>query len=403
MTTTLSEPASGGQARGGAAPAGPRYGLSDSERDLARRVRELAEASFAPRALDWERTGSFPADNIRLLAEAGILGTAVPVEYGGKGGSWLDSAIVLEEIARTCYITAMATLGELGVQSRAIAAFAGGALRDRLLPRIARGEIVCSICITEAESGSDVGSIVTRAVPADGGYLLTGDKSLISRLDVVDVMLVCTRFGTGTAGGIGDVGFLVVERDSPGITISEGKQTLGGERLFDLSLDGVFVPEANVLAGAGGFKKMITAFNGQRCLNAAISIGIAQGALDAALARAGQRQQFGHPIADFQGVRWMLADCAIEIEAARALVHRAAWNDGQPFPNRYDSAVAKVSANEMSLRVTDRVLQVFGGHGFLRDMPAERYLRWARYGGLGGGTPQVLRDGIAGELYRRRS
>jgi alkylation response protein AidB-like acyl-CoA dehydrogenase len=398
MTTTLS-----GQAHDGTVSAvPPRYGLSDAQRDLSRRVRELAETSFAPRALEWERTGSFPADNIRLLAAAGILGTAVPAEYGGAGGSWLDSAVVLEEIARTCYVTAMATLGELGVQSRSIAAFADDALRASLLPRIARGEIVCSICITEADAGSDVGSVATRAVPADGGYRLTGTKSLISRLDVVDVMLVATRFGRGTAGGIGDVGFLVVERDSPRITISEGKQTLGGERLFDLSLDGVFVPEANVLVGAGGFKKMITAFNGQRCLNAAISIGIAQGALDSALDRAAQRQQFGHPIADFQGLRWMLADCAIEIEAARALVHRAAWNGGQPFPNRYDSAVAKVFANEMSLRVTDRVVQVFGGHGYLRDMPAERYLRWARYGALGGGTPQVLRDGIAGELYRRR-
>jgi alkylation response protein AidB-like acyl-CoA dehydrogenase len=379
-----------------------RFALTDAQRDLKRRTRELAEAHFAPRALEWEHSGTFPKPNIALLAEAGLLGTAVPVAFGGAGGSWLDSAIVLEEIARTCYVTAMATLGELGVQSRAIAALATPELQARLLPRIASGEIVCSICITEAESGSDIGAIVTRALPAADGWRLTGGKALISRLDVVDVMLVCTRFGDGTTQGISDVGFLVVERDSPGITVSAGHPTLGGEQLFDVTFNDVFVPEANVLVGAGGFKTMITAFNGQRCLNASISVGIAQGALDAALARAEQRVQFGHPIAEFQGLRWMLADNAIEIEAARSLVYRAAWNGGQTFPNRYDSAVAKVFANEMSLRVTDRVMQIFGGHGYLRDLPAERYLRWARYGALGGGTPQLLRDGIAGELYRAR-
>lgn len=379
-----------------------RYGLTAEQRELAARVRAIAEQHFAPRALEWEETGRFPEPNLRLLAEAGILGTAVPVEYGGAGGSWLDSAVVLEEIARTCYVTAMATLGELGVQSRAIAALGSDELRAEVLPKITRGEIVCSICITEADSGSDVASIGTRAVPVEGGYVLNGGKALISRLDVVDVMLVCTRFGVDEGQGLADVGFLVVERDRDGVEVTGTHQTLGGERLFDLALTDVFVPERNVLVGAGGFKTMINAFNGQRCLNASISVGIAQGALDAALARALEREQFGRPIATFQGLRWMLADCAIEIDAARALVHRAAWNDGNPFPNRYDSAVAKVFANEMSLRVTDRVLQIFGGHGFLRDLPAERYLRWARYGGLGGGTPQLLRDGIAKELYRRR-
>jgi alkylation response protein AidB-like acyl-CoA dehydrogenase len=379
-----------------------RYGLTEAQRDLAARTRAIAEEHFAPRSLEWEETGKFPEPNLRLLADAGILGTAVPVEYGGSGGSWLDSAAVLEEIGRTCYVTAMATLGELGVQSRTIAAFGSDELKAELLPKIARGEVVCSICITEADSGSDVGSIITRAIPVDGGYRVTGSKALISRLDVVDIMLVCTRFGTGEEKGVSDVGFLVIERDRPGVDVSAAHQTLGGERLFDLTLTDVFVPEQNVLVGGGGFKKMINAFNGQRTLNASISIGIAQGALDAAMARAEQRHQFGHPIADFQGLRWMLADCAIEIEAARALVHRAAWNGGKPFPNRYDAAVAKVFANEMSLRVTDRVLQIFGGHGFLRDQPAERFLRWARYGGLGGGTPQLLRDGIATELYRKR-
>lgn len=381
-----------------------RYGLTAEQKNLASRVREIAQSEFAPRSLEWETTGKFPEPNMRLLAEAGVLETAVPVEYGGRGGSWLDSVVALEEIARACYVTAMATLGELGVQTRAIAAYGSDELRADLLPRIAKGQAICSICITEPDSGSDVASITTTATPDGDGYVINGTKALISRLDVVDIMLVCVRFAEPglEAKGVSDVGMVVVERDGAGISVSDGTQTLGGERLFTLTLDGVKVPRKNVLLGAGEFSKLMSAFNGQRCLNASISVGISQGALDLAVDRSNERQQFGKPISSFQGLRWMVADSAVEIEAARALVHRAAWNGGKQFPSRYDAAVAKVFANEMSLRVTDRVLQIFGGHGFTRDQPAERYLRWARYGGLGGGTPQLLRDGIAKEIYKAR-
>ncbi|MEU7768700.1 acyl-CoA dehydrogenase family protein [Nocardia sp. NPDC049190] len=379
--------------------------MTAQQQELALRVREIAQAEFAPRSLEWETTGAFPEPNIKLLAEAGVLGAAVPVEYGGQGGSWLDSAVILEEVAKTCYVTAMATLGELGVQPRAIAAYGSDELKADLLPRIAKGQAICSICITEPDTGSDISSVATTARRDGDEFVITGTKALISRLDVVDVLLVCLRYaepGTAT-NGLGNVGMIVVERERAGVRVSEGVQTLGGEKLFTLTLDEVRVPAKNVLLGPGEFAKLMSAFNGQRCLNASISIGISQGALDHAIARSTERVQFGRPISGFQGLRWMISDCALDIEAARALVHKAAWNDGRQFPSRYDSAIAKVFSNEMSLRVTDRVLQIFGGHGFTRDQPAERYLRWARYGGLGGGTPQLLRDGIAKELYKAAS
>lgn len=381
-----------------------RYDLTPRQHDLALRTREIAQAEFAPRSLEWETTGAFPEPNIRLLAEAGLLATAVPVEYGGDGGSWLDSAVILEEVAKTCYVTAMATLGELGVQPRAIAAYGTEELKADLLPRLARGEVICSICITEPAAGSDVSSITTIARRDGDEFVISGVKALISRLDVVDVLLVCLRFDEpgAEARGLSNVGMIVVERERDGVGVSEGRRTLGGESLFTLTLDEVRVPAKNVLLGPGEFSKLISAFNGQRCLNASISVGISQGALDHAIARTTEREQFGKPLSGFQGLRWMLSDCALEIEAARALVHRAAWNGGARFPSRYDSAIAKVFSNEMSLRVTDRVLQIFGGHGFMREQPVERYLRWARYGGLGGGTPQLLRDGIAKELYKAR-
>jgi alkylation response protein AidB-like acyl-CoA dehydrogenase len=144
----------------------------------------------------------------------------------------------------------------------------------------------------------------------------------------------------------------------------------------------------------------LAAFNGQRCLNAAICVGIAQGAQDLAINRAKERHQGGHPIGEYQGLSWMLADNAVDIEGARLLVYRAAARAGSRFPSRYEAALGKLRANEMALVVTDRVLQIFGGHGYLRDMPAERYVRWARFGGLGGGTPQIQRNGIARQLLR---
>lgn len=376
-----------------------RYELTSSQRDLQASVRAIARSHFAERSLEWEEQQAFPWENLRLLADAGVMGLAVPIEFGGTGGSWLDSAIVLEEIARCCYVTAMACLAELGVQTRSIVAYGSDDLKRRLLPGVVRGDTICSICMTEPDVGSDLASVTTTATRRADGLCVRGTKALISRADVASVFLVCVRFSHGH--GLDDVGFVVVESERDGLEVERADQTLGGEHLFQLRFDDVVVPEENVLAGPGQFRRLLSAFNGQRCLNAAISVGIAQGALDAGVRRSAERQQFGRPIAEFQGIRWMLADCAIEIEAARSLVHRAAWAGGCQFPDRVPSAVAKVAANEMALRVTDRVVQVYGGHGYLRRMPAERYLRWARYGALGGGTPQLLRDGIARDLLSR--
>jgi alkylation response protein AidB-like acyl-CoA dehydrogenase len=200
--------------------------------------------------------------------------------------------------------------------------------------------------------------------------------------------------------GTRPIGAVLIERNTPGFEISRGNKTLGGEDLYDLTFEECRIPTENVLVREDGFKRMLTAFNGQRCLNASISIGLAQGAQDAAIAYAKERVQGGKRLADHQGIQWMLADNEIEIQAARQLVWRAAAKAAGGFPTRVDAAVAKVFSNEMALRVTDRCLQVFGGHGWLRELPAERYLRWARYGPLGGGTPQIQRNGIARRLLK---
>lgn len=378
-----------------------RFDLTDSERDLRRQSRELAQQHFASKALEWEREATFPWDNLRLLAQAGLLGATVPQQYGGKGAGWLTAAIILEEVAQCCYATAMAALGELGVQTQAIVAYGTETQKAKYLPRVAQGDLVCSVCITEDDAGSDVTAIKTALHDEpDGSWTLNGTKALISRADVAELFLVFARRDASAGSAGEDFAVLLIDAETPGVSIGERQSTLGGEGLFRITFDKVTVTDDDILIPTDGFRRLFAAFNGQRCLNASISVGIAQGAQSAALQYAQAREQGGHPIGNYQGIRWMLADNEIEIQAARTLVRAACSNGSDGFPSRQDAAIAKTYANEMSLRVTDRVMQIFGGHGWLSEMPAERFLRWARYGPLGGGTPQVQRNGIARSLLR---
>src|SRR4051812_30799668 len=372
------------------------WGLTPEQEAIRALAREVSEREFRGPALEWERTGEFPWRNLKVLAETGLLGAAIPEQYGGAGGSWLDAALILEQIGRCCYVTAMAALGELGVQTRAIVSYGSEAQKQKYLSKIAAGELMLAICMTEPETGSDISSMSTVARD-DGDYLvIDGEKALISRGDVAGLFVVWVKFVDDP--GPRNIGAILVERDTPGFAVTQTYPTLGGESLFGLEFRGARVPRENVLVREDGFRKMLTAFNGQRCLNASICVGIAQGSQDAAVAYAKQRKQFGKAISEYQGIQWMLADNELQIEGARLLLWRAAARAGSRFPSRTEAAIAKITANEMALRVTDRSMQIFGGHGFLKEMPPERFLRWARYGSLGGGTPQILRNAIGRHL-----
>ena len=375
------------------------FQLTDDQKALQALVHEVSQKELKPLARRWDETHEFPWDSIRKLAEVGVMGLTIPEEYGGLGGSWMEATLAIEEIARACYHTAMAVLGEFGVQTQAIVHYGSPEQKQRYLPGVAAGTFVCAICMTEPEVGSDAGSIKTRAVEAGDGYAIHGQKVLISRADVADVFLTYVRFGD-TPGSKG-VGAVLIDGGTPGLNVDAGDETLGGERLFSVFFDGCRIPAENVLVKEDGFKKMMSAFNGQRCLNAAITLGQAQGAFDEALAYTKSRQQFGRPIAQFQGIQWMLADMAIELDAARLLIYRAASNAGRGLPNPVEAAMAKTFSNEMAIRVTNQALQLFGGHGSLKSMPVERYLRGARFGAVGGGTPQIQRNIIGRHLVGR--
>jgi len=376
------------------------FQLTPEQRDLQLLVRTIAQKELKPLAPRWDRSHEFPWDSIRVLGKSGVLGLTIPEQYGGVGGGWFEAVLAIEEVARACYQTAMAVLGELGVQTQAIVHYGSPAHKERYLPAVASGELICAICMTEPDAGSDVGAIETRAAEVDGGYLISGSKVLISRADVAGVFLTFVRFGE--VPGSRGVGAALIDRDTPGLEIGRGEETLGGELLFPVYFRDVRLPPEAVLVREHGFRKLMSAFNGQRCLNAAISLGQAQGAFDEAVRYVQERHQFGQRLADFQGIQWLLADMAIELDAARLLIYRAACNAGAGLPDQVEAAKAKAFANEAAIRVSNQAMQLFGGHGYLKSMQVERYVRGARFGALAGGTPQIQRNIIADSLVGRR-
>jgi alkylation response protein AidB-like acyl-CoA dehydrogenase len=376
------------------------FQLTPEQHDLQLLVRSIAQKELQPLVPRWDRTHEFPWESIHALGKAGVLGLTIPERYGGIGAGWFEAVLAIEEVARVCYQTAMAVLGELGVQTQTIVHYGSDAQKERYLPAVARGELICAICMTEPDAGSDAGAIVTRATATPDGYTVNGSKVLISRADVAGVFLTFVRFGA-MAGSRG-VGAVLIDRETPGLEIGPGEETLGGELLFPVYFHDVHLPPEAVLVKEHGFRKLMSAFNGQRCLNAAITLGQAHGAFDAAVSYTQTRQQFGQRLADFQGIQWMLADMAIDLDAARLLIYRAACNAGAGLPDQVEAAKAKAFANETAIRVSNQALQVFGGHGYLKSMQVERFVRGARFGALAGGTPQIQRNIIADALVGRR-
>jgi alkylation response protein AidB-like acyl-CoA dehydrogenase len=371
-----------------------RFKLTDEQKRIVATVRELTQEEFKPRGLRY-MDGTFPWENIRGLAKLGILGMAVPEAYGGSEFGVFDTALVLEEIAKGCYVTAMAVLGEVGVQTRIIATYAPEPIKRRLLPGVCTGECILAICMTEPHAGTDVGNYATNTVVNGTSLRLKGVKTLISRAEEAGAFVVFTR--VNSRPGRDGIGCVLVEKGTPGLVLAGKYHTMGGEYLQEVRFEDCELPAENLLLGEGGFKQLISAFNTQRCLNPSISLGLAEGAFDEALRYAREREAFGRPIGEFQGMRWKLATMYHDIEAGRGLLYRACAT-ADPFPDPLLAATAKVFCNEMSIRVTSDALQVFGGYGFTDEYLVSRLYRGARYGSLGGGTSETLRDLIGKRL-----
>jgi len=364
------------------------FQLNEEQRSMVRAVRELTQDKLKPDALRY-MDGSFPWDNIKELAKIGVLGMAVPEAYGGLGLPVLDTALVLEEIAKGCYVTAMAVLGEVGVQTKIIDAYAPESIKRRLLPGVCTGDVLLAICMTEPHAGTDVANYRTNADVVGDKLVLNGVKTLISRVDEAQAFVVFSRINKKP--GREGIGCVLIERGTPGFSCTARYHTMGGENLAEIQFQNCELPLENLIIRDDGFRRLLNAFNTQRCLNPSISLGLAEGAFEEAVKYARERTAFNRPIGEFQAIRHKLAEMYRDIEASRSLLYRACAT-ANPFPDPYMAAIAKITVNEMSLRVTSEAIQVHGGYGFTDEFPVSRFYRGARYGSLGGGTTETLKE-----------
>jgi len=379
--------------------------------ELKERVRVLAEKEFRPKTLEWDEKGEFAWENLHKLTAAGLSGLTIPKEYGGQGRSFLDLVVVLEELARNCHITAMILQMNLNGPPLFIRLYGTEAQKKRYLPEAVSGNIMYGTCYTEPHAGSALTDLETAAVVRNGQVIINGHKHMTTHGHVAKLYMVLARFGkTNSAKGLG---LILVPRDAPGFRIVGVQQTMRGGNEAELEFKDCVVPAENVLVkgdptSTEGFKKAIAGYNAQRVGNAAISVGLAQGAFELSVKYAKERRQFGRPIAEFQGIQWMLAEMATKIEAARCLVYRAAALAGDGLPPAYEASMAKLFANSMMLEeVVSRAVQIHGWKGYVKGYPVEWMYRAARGQSIAGGTVEMVKNylgsAILGQKFSQRS
>lgn len=382
------------------------FELAPELEDFRKTIRRLAENEFQDKAAYWDEHEQFPQENKDLLARLGYLGLMIPEKYGGAGAPLIQGVIMLEELARVCFNTALVCQLYLNGPSRAIAVLGTEEQKERFLPGVARGEYFFSIAISEPDAGSATTDLKTTAVEDGDAYILNGTKSFITGGHLCTHALVFARFGDSK--GAKGIGALIVERGMKGFEVGKPERKMGGRGVAETELyfENCRVPKENVLVYGDpnsneGFKKLMTSFGPERCGNAAMCVGLAQGAFEHALNYSRQRHQFGRPIMEFQGIQWKIADMATQIHAARLMVYQAAASGADGFPDPLKTAMAKLYANEMAQRVTNEALQIHGHYGYTREFPLERMVRDARGFSLGGGTTEILRNTIAAQVYGR--
>jgi len=384
-------------------------GLSSDEQALQARARAFAEKVVRPRAAEIDASEQYPWDVVSALAEAGFLGMTIPVAYGGQGRSFLDAVLVIEEMARCCTVTARIVVEtNMGALSTVMAY--GSEAQQRLAAGLVLAGDKPAICITEPDAGSDTTAMTTRADRRGDGYVINGRKHWITGAGVSRLHLIFARVFDETGAELGIGGFLAVRQHSDitakGLRVIRRERTMGlrgmpeGELLFE----DLEVPASMAVLPPSGFRRgfadLMTAYNSQRVGAGSVAMGIAAGALDLAVAWVKQREQFGRPIGEFQGLQWMLADMQTQLTASRLMLYQAARSrgEGSAFPDPMLAAQAKIFASEAAIKIVQDSLQVFGASGYSRDLPLERMARDVRMFTIGGGTAQVLRTLVASRM-----
>jgi alkylation response protein AidB-like acyl-CoA dehydrogenase len=377
------------------------FSLSADQREIQALTREFAEDQIEPNAAAWDREHRFPRELFAKLAELGLMGVCIPEEYGGAGADFLSYILVLEELSRADAGVGVTVAVHTSAATLPILTFGSEEQRSRFVPPLARGEVLGAFALTEAESGSDAGSLRTAATPSGDGWMITGAKQWITNGSHAGTFVLFARSDPETAGARG-VSAFILDAEHVRVTRVEEKLGLNSSATVDIVVDGAEVGRDRLLhEEKKGFSVAMATLDGGRIGIAAQALGIARAAYDAARAYALERRQFGRRIADFQAIQWKLADMATEIDAARLLVYHAAWLKQEGKPHTEAGAKAKLFASEMARRQTAEAIQILGGYGYTKEFPLERYYRDAKITEIYEGTSEVQRLVIARSILKR--
>ncbi len=378
-----------------------RLELSENQEMIRSAARDFARDVVGPRAEEIDRTSEFPWDVVRQAADLDLMGIIVPEEYGGAGLDHVCFAIFVEEIAKVSGTVAVILDVHTSVGTEPILLFGTDEQKQRYLPSLASGEKLAAFCLSEPESGSDAGSLQASASHVDGEWILNGTKTFITNMGEADVYIVAAR--SNEQPGPRGISTFIVDKDMPGLRFGSPMHKLGlhGSATGEVILEDVCVPARNLLAAEGdGFKVAMKALDSGRIGISAQAVGLAQGALDLAVDYAKERKQFGQTLSRFEGIQFMIADMATAIAASRLMTWEAADACDRGVPFTQLASMAKLMSTDTAMSVTTDAVQIFGGYGYIKEFPVERYMRDAKATQIYEGTNQIQRLVIARDLLR---
>lgn len=377
----------------------PEFEISENQKMVQQLAKDFAEKEIKPVVMKYDESQEFPFEIIRKLGELGFMGVIFPEEYGGAGLGYFEYVMVIEEISKIDPSIGLSIAAHNSLCTNHVYTFGNEEQRRKYIPDLASGRKIGAWALTEPISGSDAGALRTTARRDGDYYVLNGSKNFITHGSVGDVTVVIAI--TDKSKGKKGISAFVVDNKTPGFIVSKKENKLG-MRCCDTSaiaFDNCRVPKENLLGEEGaGFQQALEVLDGGRISIAALAVGISQGALDASLKYAKERQQFGKPIAEFQAIQWKLSDMATHIEAARLLTYRAAFFKNQGKEVTLESSIAKYFASEVAVQVTSEAIQIHGGYGFIKDFPVEKFYRDVKLCTIGEGTSEIQKIVIAREL-----
>jgi alkylation response protein AidB-like acyl-CoA dehydrogenase len=377
------------------------FGYSQEQHQLRKTVREFCEAEIRPHVMEWDESQHFPLDVFHGLGEMGVLGAIFPEELGGSGYSYVDYSLVMEELARVDPSIALSAAAHISLCTNHIYLAGNDQQRERYIPKLASGEWIGCWSLTEPEAGSDAGGVRTSAVRSGDCWVINGGKTFTTNAHIADVCVVMAM--TDRAASSHGISAFIVEKGNPGFRPGKKENKLGMRcsPTGEVAFTDCTVPGSQICGKQGeGFIDSLRILDGGRISIAALALGLAQGAYEAALTYSKQRKQFGRFISEFQAIQNKLADMATDIDAARLLTQRAAWLKDQGHSVTKESSMAKLFASEVAVRVADQAVQIHGGYGFLKDYPVEKFYRDVKLCTIGEGTSEIQRLVIARNLLK---